>query len=219
MKRIVSLAVVAILISCMNITVWANDEPELAKNGSISISMRSSTTQVGGGTLTIYRVCEALVSNGDYSFRPVGGFVDCGESFADLNSPCLAKRLVDYAESNDIAGDRKAIDENGTVSFVDLDQGIYLLVQETPAEGYKPISPFLVAVPLQLDGVYPYDVVARPKVQLAPVVSSTTEPEPTNDLSQADQLKLLTASGFGLFVAGLTFRSNGKEGHKEKEEG
>lgn len=223
MKRIISLAFAAALICCMSFTVWAHDVPDLTTHGSISISMHSGSTQVGGGTLTIYRVCEVVENNGDYSFSPVGGFVDSGESFADLNSSDLAKRLANYADYNDIAGEVKEIDENGNVSFADLELGLYLLVQETAAEGYNIATPFLVTVPRLLDGVYIYDVEASPKVQLTPV----TPPDPPDspdppDLPQTGVLNwpvpLMTVSGLGLFAAGWKLRSDNKETKKEKDE-
>lgn len=217
-KRMISVAFAALLVCGMCLTVFADAIPDLTRKGSIEISMRCGETTVGGGSLTLYRVGEVVERNGVYSFQPVGDFADCGESFADVSSSDLAKRLALYAENHNAVGVCRQIDGNGAIAFDDLELGLYLLVQEEAAEGYNKANPFLVTVPRLQNGVYNYDVEASPKVQLTPVTT-----KPPENLPQTGQLNwpvpLLTALGLGLFAIGWKLLSDDKINKKAKNEG
>lgn len=65
------------------------------------------------------------------------------------------------------AGERAlmcSVNTNGTVIFSGLEAGIYLVVQEEAAEGYKKIKPFQVTLPLKENGAYVYTINAAPKI-------------------------------------------------------
>lgn len=219
-KRIFSLAVAALLICGLSISVFAAEVPDLTKKGSISISMHSGDTKVGGGTLTLFRVGAVSENNGDYSFVPTGDFVDCGKSFADVSSSDLASSLAEYAEKNSISGNTQTIDDDGNITFADLELGLYLLVQEEAAEDYNEANPFLVTVPRLQDGVYIYDVEASPKVELTPSGPITPPDQDDEDnpggsrLPQTGQLNwpipVLSIAGLGLFALGWKLRSDDK---------
>lgn len=174
-KRILTLLLVITLLCAFPVMAFAHDVPDESRTGNIQISMQTANgTTVFGGSLTLYRVGEVFEDDGNYSFALTGDFVDCGQSLADLESTTLAKSLADYAVSRSLKGTTQNVDAKGTVSFKDVQLGLYLLVQEVPAEGYYKADPFLVSVPMMEDDVYIYDVDASPKVEVE------HEPQPTN---------------------------------------
>lgn len=226
-KRIFALAIAALLCCGLSISVFAAEVPDFTQKGSISISMHSGVTKVGGGTLTLFRVGEVVENNGDYSFAPTGDFADCGESFANVNSSDLAEKLAKYAEDNSVSGTTVTIDDAGNVRFADLELGLYLLVQKEAAEDYNAAKPFLVSVPRMQDGVYVYDVEASPKVELTPEEPITPPPDDDGDnpggskLPQTGQLNwpipVLSIAGLGLFAMGWKLRADDKGAQNKKE--
>ncbi|MCD8007709.1 MAG: peptidase, partial [Clostridiales bacterium] len=109
-----------------------------------------------------------------------------------------------------------SIGSSGTVSFGGLELGLYLVVQTTESDNYETISPFVVTVPLEEDGVWVYDVDASPKVgAVTPVEPEEDEPDEstttttttvTKTLPQTGQLNwpipVLAISGAVLFALG-----------------
>jgi LPXTG-motif cell wall-anchored protein len=128
-------------------------------------------------------VGEIQQKNTGYYFSPVGEFAESGESLEDLSAPELAEGLAGYAQEEN--GDTLQIDDNGKALFDELELGLYLVVQYDAAEGYEKVSPFLVTVPVNINGSYIYQVDATPKVgtlkqsgQVQPGVTPTPTPDP-----------------------------------------
>lgn len=223
---------ITVLLLCgMSLTVFAHPVPDLTEKGSISITMHSGETKVGGGTLTLYRVGEVHESNGDYTFVPTGDFADCGLDLSNIDSSALASDLAAYAADNRLIGSTKSIDADGKVSFIDLELGLYLLVQNEAAEGYNKANAFLVTVPRLKDGEYIYDVEASPKVELTPApVPPPDEPDEPDEPDKPDEPQLpqtgqlnwpvptLAIAGLALFATGwvLCSKTSKKKERNEK---
>lgn len=203
-KRIILLAAALLLVFSVSFAAHAHDVPDLTRSGSILVNMQYNQQPVSGGSLTLYRVGEVAVDNGNYSFRAIEDFAEFEGTLTDLQSPELAKRLADYALSKDLSSITIPIKETGRVEFTNLELGLYLLVQEQAAQGYSKATPFLVSLPKMENGVYVYQVDASPKTELIPV---PTDPQPEEPkLPQTGQLNwpipVLTVLGLGLFIAG-----------------
>lgn len=220
-KRIVSLLLSMTLLCATGVTVFAHEAPDLEKDGSVRITMRCGDTNVGGGSLTLYRAGDVKEDDGNYSFALTAAFAGSGASLAEVSSPALGKTFAGYAKEQNISGETKKIDKNGSVSFENLKPGLYLLVQTEAAEGYNPVTPFLVSVPMQEDGSYVYNVDASPKVELEKEPAKPVTPsKPDPSLPQTGQLNwpipVLVIAGLLLFSFGwaLRFRkrSTGYEG-------
>lgn len=179
-KRIVS-ALLALMVLCFAaMAVYALEVPDLSRTGSIHVALTYEGESVPGGSITLYRVAEIAVENqSDFSFRYVDSYADCGVDLSDLHSAETAAGLARFTGENAIQGLTGTIGSNGTITFTELELGLYLLVQNTPAPGYNPITPFLVAVPNYTGDSYEYDVNASPKVDLEPAPTEPTEPEST----------------------------------------
>ena len=108
--------------------------------------------------------------------------------------------------TGDVSGD-------GTVVFPDLPAGRYLVVQETPAEGFAPFEPFTVEV---ADN----DVEASPKMKPGteeePPEPETppTPPQSDTDLPYTGQITwpipVLAAAGLALILFGVYLWTRGK---------
>lgn len=225
LKRLIPLLLTVLLISGMGVASFASAHPvpDLTQTGSIEITMHAGDTNVGGGTLTLYRVGEVHEDDGNYSFLPTGDFADCGESFDDLSSHDLADRLADYASDHSVEGTAATVGSDGKVSFGDLELGLYLVVQKEAAEGYNKANPFLVSVPKLENGAYDYTVEATPKVELTPAPpDEPDEPDKPDgpNLPQTGQLNwpvpVLTVAGLGLFAVGFKLFSSRKKENDEK---
>ena len=211
--RIISLILVAVLLCAATLAVSAVDVPDMSKTGTISIIMHIGDTLVPGGTLTLYRVGAIHEDDGNYSFVPTGSYADCVEAFDDVQSPELAQKLADFTAEHKLPGKTKAVDQNGTATFTDLELGLYLVMQHTCASGYSKAAPFLIGVPQMELGMYIYDVDASPKVDLEKIPE--TVPETTEDafasgdkLPQSGRLMwpipLLAILGLAFIVLGIS---------------
>lgn len=227
MKRSLLAALWALLLVCaLAAQVCAAEPVDMSRTGSISITMSSQGEPVPGGTLTLIRVAVVTEDDGNYGFAFTVDFAGCGLTLENLTSQVLADGLADYARTNGIEGLTREIGENGETVFADLELGLYLLMQETPAEGYCLVSPFLVSVPVSVDGAYVYDVDASPKTSVEPEPTESTEPPPTTEpeptdpkLPQTGQtnwpVPVLAVSGILIFMLGWYMNRTGRKDRYE----
>lgn len=189
MKRGVrgALLALALLLTC---SAWA-------ETGSISVRLHALDTNVQGALLALYEV-------GDAQFRISSDFAGSDETLDALNDLDLPRRLEQFAVANGVRPAQTAqTDENGTVRFAALEQGVYLLCQ-TGFSGqarFRQIDPFLVTVPMTVDGQLSENISAEPKVE--PLPSPSPSPTPTPDDSQLPQTGLLRWQVFALAGGGV----------------
>ncbi len=211
-KRLWALALAIMSVFSLCLTAYAHDVPDLTRRGSITVTARKGEQFISGGTLTLYRVAEVAEEDGNYFFRAVGDFADCGESFDTLEDAAdMALRLVSLAD-NAKEVSTKPIGDDGSVTFENLELGLYLVVQYQAAPGYARLAPFLVSLPYMENGKYEYDLKASPKPGLDQEPEPTTEPstdptKPEQNLPQTGQLwwpvPVLACGGLLLFAIGM----------------
>lgn len=153
----------------------AHEVPDASQLGTISAVMTYDGAAVPGGSLTLYRVGDVVSDDGNYGFALTEAFAGSEVSLDDVESAETAEALADYAETAKPEGVTVTVDGEGHVTFTDLEIGLYLVVQGEPADGYEPINPFLVSLPMNDGEAYLYDVDASPKLELekAPVPPET----------------------------------------------
>jgi hypothetical protein len=167
-----------------------------------------ASTPVPGGTLTAYYVAELTETEktadaeSELVYKFTGGFAALGQNENEnenessgssqsgitlpqpqqaesLNDAAnLAAQLAAYAQANGVEGTTVAVDENGAATFNDLDNGLYLLVQNTAPSGYQTLRPFLVEVPTMQAAGLLFDLQAYPKLA---VVTDTNEDDDDPD--------------------------------------
>lgn len=217
-RKIISAMSILLMLCVMVMNVSALEVPDMNRTGSISITMTYEDQPVAGGSLTLYRVADVHEENGaDYSFRYTSSYADCQILLDDINNSNTALALAEYTAENNISGTKAQISDDGTITFADLELGLYLLVQQDAASGYEPVSAFLVSVPAMKDDSYIYDVDASPKLALeqAPTEpSSPTEPLPPQipqtGLNQWP-VPVLAICGLFLVMVGLVLYTAGKK--------
>lgn len=193
---------ILLLLLCMlALPVDAHNIPDLEQEGSIHIQMCYAGSPVSGGELTLYRVGDIEENNGDYSFVLTEQFSSSKVSLKNVQSPATADKLADFTSSRKIEGYTKTIKTDGTVSFQNLQPGLYLLVQHRAAQGYYCVNSFLVSIPLLESGVYNYDVDASPKV------SPVAKPQPGNPEQPKTGQSVWPIWTFSLSLAALAVMS------------
>jgi pilin isopeptide linkage protein len=173
MKRMSRILLAAVLVLAMALPVTAlaaehaAQQPDYGKTGSVTVDIVTATGEtVAGGSLTAYRVADAVQEDGNNIFVLTEEFAGCNQSLDTLEEdgdPKLAAALAAYAEDNNLKGTTVTVDDNGRAVFPDLTLGLYLVLQSVPAAEYEPIRPFVVTVPMWDGEQLVYDVQANPK--------------------------------------------------------
>lgn len=142
-------------------------------------------TPVSGAEISIYRIADLTVTNGNAVYETLDGYDDF--EYAGVSVDALNK----YAESQSMmAKEKKAdavaiTDKDGTVVFEDLEYGMYLVL-ETNRTGvaldYYDFKPFCINVPFPdvdekiYQGHWIYDVEVEPKTEIVEVPEVPTTP-------------------------------------------
>lgn len=165
---------------CVLITVWLMTGLGVAAG---AVSTGSITVDWGreGGSVTLFQVGEPI--SGGYMLRKEFGGGVIPEK--DAASQVLAQWLWDHVEYE---GWALPGEDGGVAEFQQLEEGLYLIVQNRAPEGYYPFSPFLVELPCQGQ----WHVQAVPKMQQYP-----TELPPTG---QGQELEICC---FGMLFSAL----------------
>lgn len=219
---------------CLNLLILPTlllglSAPALAaeKTGSISVTMADKDgTPIPGGELKLYMVAESAVDDGNKFFVPAAGFEAFEEELLALDPEGGLRELdpEQYAShAKNLTGVIAKVDTNGQATFPGLEEGAYLIVQNKPAKGYLPISPFFVTVPFRdPDGNLIYHVNAGPKAEpgvpappTKPTEPSDTKP-PSGKLPQTGVLwwpvPLLALAGLVLLSAGYVLNQRNRHG-------
>lgn len=171
-RKILIVLFAAVLMLSMPIPAFAQskNEPDLSKNGSISISLNDKGVAISSAEFTLYRVAEIAENNSIYEYKFVEAFVNSGKSTDDLSDEKTAKALAEYVKKHKISGISAKTDKKGFVKFNNLALGMYLAVQTGSVAGFADCTPFLVSVPLNESGDFVYDVDATPKTDIVRLV-------------------------------------------------
>lgn len=219
-KFICSILCCVLLLGVLAGAASAMEVPDYSRRGSISVTMTCEGSPVPGGSLTLYRVGGVVRDDGSYLFAYTQDYAACPVPVEDLSSQA-AQALAKIANEKKIQGTRKSIGAQGKVTFSDLEIGLYLLVQDTPAGGYNAAAPFLVSLPSRKDGGYVYEVDASPKLELerAPTVPTEPQTPPSGKLPQTGQLNwpvpVLLTAGLALIAGGWYLTKTGKKQEHE----
>lgn len=222
MNRIAALLLAVLLLCALPATAYAHEPLDESRKGAITLEMEFDGKAVTGGSLTAYRVGQIQVRAEGDRFVPTPAMLAFPGSYEDITSPKLAEEVAAYVEAKRLKSYATVENQDGKAVFSDLELGLYLIVQTEASEGYEPLKPFLVSVPMSEDERYVYEVNAAGKFQLyqkeKPTEPSTSsEPtEPTDPkLPQTGQLKwpvpVLVIMGLCLFSAGWAMRYSRKK--------
>lgn len=218
-KRIFAFLAAMALLLTLSVPAMAA-AVDMEQLGSVSVTLKYLGQPVSGGSLTLHKVGDLVWQEDHYIYTLTEGFADSSISLDALDS-AVAQELAAYAIGNELPGTKVEIDAEGRAAFADVSVGLYLMVQEDAAEGFSPVQPFLVTVPVSENGVYVYNVDATPKLSLVPEETEPTTPptttpptEPGDKLPQTGQMNwpvpLLAIGGIFLFLFGLILNRSGR---------
>ena len=216
-NRIAALLLCLSLLCALPVAASAVETLDESQKGTITVEMRYDGKAVTGGALTAYRVGAAEEIDGDGCFVKTPEMEGFAGSYEDVSDPELAEDVAAYVEAQNVPSCATAENKAGKASFTGLELGLYLVVQTEASEGYEPLKPFLVSVPMNENGRYVYEVNAEGKFQLSQAPKPTTPATPTTPnkpaeptLPQTGQLNwpvpVLAALGLALFAAGWALR-------------
>lgn len=201
-----------ILMLLAAVSMGASAAPVADEKGSITVRIAYQGESVVGGSLTLYRVGDFSSETG---FALNREFAGSGVELSDPYTGTMARQLADYARAQAIPGETRTVGDNGTVVFQTLKAGLYLVVQNEAAEDFQPINPFLIGIPMALDGEYAYHVDATPKAEPLPEPTEPTVPE----LPQTGQtnwpVPVMAVLGIGFLAAGCVLCFGGKKARHE----
>jgi len=179
MLGLVLLAACALPAFATSANIKLTDGHGNPNTGTICVTLYDSANDkaLSGGKLTLYRVAEVKRQNGNLIYEYCGDFYGCGIALGDLTDSTLAGQLQEFLPAN-AEGIVQAVSNDGNVVFDDLELGLYLVVQTKASNGYKPVNPFLVSLPMAEDGKWNYAVDASPKVGAYTPTNPDTPPTP-----------------------------------------
>jgi hypothetical protein len=162
-KKFGALVLACTLAVGAQITAQA-EEFDPTQQGAISVTLATETKTETEGTLALYQVAELELGTTAYTYGYTQDFASCGLQLEELGSAELAQSLADYAKGEELTYVTQDLDENGQVSFENLELGVYLVVQTKAEKGFSKADPFLVTIPMTEGDSYVYQVDATPKV-------------------------------------------------------
>lgn len=153
--------------------------------GSIQISLKGGSRPINGAQIRVYLAGKPVTGGYRLTKTFGGGLI----TEADVFSPELAVWLSQRASG----GWKGTTDQEGTVKFQGLEEGLYLVTQSGSKGGYRPFEAFLVTIPW--DGTQ-WEITAAPKTER----DDPSTPD-TSDPGTVDRGLLgMTLSGTGLIV-------------------
>ncbi len=182
-NRITALFVCVLLICSLSVVSFAHDVPKENQKGKITVQMKYGEDALVGGALTAYRVGQIAQSNGNYYFVKTDEMKNFDGSYVNITSPELADSVFAFVKANKINAYSKAQNKNGKAEFNNMEQGLYLIVQTEASKDYKPLKPFLVSVPMNVNGQYVYEVNAEGKFALEHIQNPI---DPSNQETPSD---------------------------------
>lgn len=182
---------VCILLAFALASAFGVDVRAAEGEGTISVTVEYEDGKVHDGELTLYHVGNPR--EGGYRLLDAyGGGLVMKE---DIYSPMLAKWLAESAQGIRIP---RILDADGNVCYSGLSEGLYLLVQNEPADGYEAVEPFLIPVPCYGQ----WNVTAIPKARMLLTEPPETGQHPAPIIGAMG----LVISGLALVVCADKFR-------------
>ena len=164
-RSLILMMILSLMLGMVH-TVLASSDYEPDRKGSIIATLEDLGTVREGVKLSLYQVGTVSVDQYlsyviDSELESAG--VDLNELTTAESVTAAASTLAEVVVSTSITPLTGVTDESGSVSFTELEQGMYLLM---PAEltDYGIISPSLIAVPYVENGeTWQYDIPVVPK--------------------------------------------------------
>jgi hypothetical protein len=151
---------------------------DLEQTGTIKIALQQPE-EFSGAAFNLYKVADvSQEEDGNLAYTPTETF---GKGFRidqdNIESDAFQAYVADYIEKNALEPvSRLTIEEDmQTCTFSDLSLGLYYIQESSDVQNNYEISPFLITLPVQTDGMYSYEADASPKMQISLQTSEEAE--------------------------------------------
>ena len=221
-KLTVFLLSLALLLG-LAVSSYAAQIPDTSRNASLTLEMDWEGKPLDSGSLTLYRVGDIALDNGNAAFVLIPALADSGVSLNDLEDTNLPQMLAQLAVQKKLEPITAEI-KNGKAVFPNLVPGLFVVTQSRTdaCDGFEPIRPFLISLPRWNGSHYVYELTASPKVSLETEPTEPTETEPPKPtepyLPQTGQLNwpvpAMAAAGLAFLVLGWHLCFGKKERHE-----
>lgn len=170
------LLILSIFINSNLVNANINDHIiDFNKKGSISITVKETTTPIKDTEITIYQVATATSINNTLAFVYDENIKDCKGDLSDLENESLVTEIDKCISNTILPKQTKLTNEEGLVKFDNLELGLYLIKQTNKVEGYSTISPFLVTIPKEENNKWIYDINSSPKTDIIKLIDISVE--------------------------------------------
>ena len=177
MKKITYLLTIIILLMTTT-KVFAdinNNIVDFSKKGTITITLiNDDTNLVEGANIKIYKLADAYSNNSNLDFSYHNSLEDCKNNIKENN---FNEETLACIYNSNLVTKEATTNNQGYVSFNDLDLGLYLIEQTNKVDGYSKIDPFLVYMPKIEENKWTYEVNATPKVDIIRLFNLTVKKE------------------------------------------
>lgn len=163
-NRLLNYIVILLVFSLLGITsISANSNIiDISKKGSLDISLSTNDGEViKGAEITIYKVADATIENLNLVFKNLPETDAC-----KLDDENITNSMVECIKNTNVKRETSITDVEGKASFINLDLGLYLVVQTNKVKGFSKIDPYLVMIPEEIDNMWVYDIESMPKTQI-----------------------------------------------------
>lgn len=209
-KRVFTLIMVLILLSCLPVATYAETLVDLDAKGSITVKAVYKKVPLEGMKLNCIQVGK-LVPYGDaYYYESL--YHDAIYTSEDIHNTKHPGEMLKLVKNGTSVAYTKSADKSGYIKFSNLKPGLYLIYQTdsfTMSGNKYEIREFFVTIPY--DGKYDVDAKSKPGLDLYPeeppkqTTSGTSSPKPAK-LPQTGQLNwpvpVMAISGMTLFIIG-----------------
>lgn len=148
-----------------------------------------SGSTMTGGEISLYCVATVdrsdspsgvySVSNGQFALsKSIEDLGTLTKEQLDARNPTISEALEKDVRAKQVNPLQTEGIEDGAITFSDLNEGLYLLVQTTPSDGNRTLRPFMMSVPNEAGEL---GVVAKPKPDAWDGVDSPKEDNPQKD--------------------------------------
>ena len=161
------LTVLAVLLMPLN--VFAADQlPDFDQDAECTVSVVLATEgkePVQGADVTIYRVGDVSVVDGEAVYTCTGDFSEYAGTITDIVSQDTANSLFRFAKTHGIKGMTSSSDSTGTAKYSGLSVGVYLVGMINAATDRElTFLPFIASLPYADENGWVFNVTAMPKM-------------------------------------------------------
>lgn len=144
---------------------------DFSKKGNINISLLDNDNKgISNAEITIYKIANAVLKNANLAYENIEQLNSCNIDLSKINENSITQELIDCVDKNANFKKTATTNDEGIVSFDDLDLAIYLVVQSKKVPGTSSIDPYMISIPQIEDNSWIYSINSIPKSDIYKII-------------------------------------------------